>query len=136
MRVESLGQSRGRGSAAPVQACSRRWTARHEKPAGSTPRGRQATVENSLSCSCLVLSCINYRPYKSLQCRLQTTGIDNLLGPLERRGLGVVDLDECIDRGAQVGDIRKAGAPQRGAGQDAEPAFDQIQPAGVGRRKV
>ena len=62
--------------------------------------------------------------------------MNDALSPLERRGVLVVGRDEAIDGGAQLRHRGKTRALQGAAAQNAEPALDLIQPAGVRRRVV
>ncbi len=55
------------------------------------------------------------------------------LPPLKWGGLLVMNGDKLIDRLPDLLRRGKAGAPQRLSAQDTEPAFDLVQPGGIGR---
>ncbi len=60
----------------------------------------------------------------------------DFFGPLKWNCILVVALDEPVDGFAELLGRGEAGAPQGGADQNAEPAFDHIEPAGVGWSEV
>ena len=62
--------------------------------------------------------------------------VHDLFGPLKRYGSLVVFLNEIVDSLAQLLWRGKTSAAQGGADQNAEPAFDHIEPAGVGRGEM
>ncbi len=62
--------------------------------------------------------------------------MDGVFGPLEGRGVGVVDLDEVVDGITDLAEMSEAGALECGARQDAEPEFDLVEPAGPGGDEV
>lgn len=62
--------------------------------------------------------------------------MDDVLAPLERCGVGIIDLDIGADGIAYAARAGEAGAPARGARQETEPDLHLIEPARVGRREV
>src|SRR3990172_8821323 len=58
------------------------------------------------------------------------------LGPEERRGGGVVAVDEVMNGAFQLGRAAVDAAADLLVGQFREPTFDEIEPGAVGRREM
>ncbi len=66
-------------------------------------------------------------------------GGDDFVGigdPLEGLGVGVVIVEEAVDRGLEVGDGSEDAALETALGQDGEEALDSVEPGGRGRGEV
>ena len=57
-------------------------------------------------------------------------------GPLEGLRVGVVIVEESVDRGLEVGDGPEDAALETALGQDGEKSLDGIEPGGRSRREV
>src|SRR5262245_58735323 len=63
-------------------------------------------------------------------------GMDDPLAPFKGCGGSIVRVDEAIDRLAELPHRREAGGFEGPPTQDAEPAFDLVEPTGMSRREM